>query len=167
MSPAADLRIIALFLLGISAVILTTAFAFQYLGGLHPCVLCLYQRWPYVATIGLAGIGAMLARRNPGQARAVLALCGLVFLVGAGIAIFHVGVELHWWAGTASCGDPTGSVGTIEGLRQQLLKQPVVRCDAVAWSFLGVSMAGWNALLSFGLAGFSFYSVVMSVERGR
>lgn len=142
-----------------SAAILLAAFGFQYLGGLPPCPLCIWQRWPYaiVIVLGLAGTALAAGRRPPRSTlRALLALCGLVFLTGTGIALFHVGVEQHWWAGTAACGGGTGSAASVEALRRQLLDQPVVRCDTVAWSFLGLSMAGWNMLLSLGLAGLSF-----------
>ena len=149
-----------------SVAILLAAFAFQYLGGLQPCVLCVWQRWPYAVTIAAGAAAAWLAhRRQPGAAALLLAVCGVVFLVGAGIAAFHVGVEQHWWAGTSSCGDEAGTAGNVEELRRRLLGQPVVRCDAVAWSFLGVSMAGWNMLLSLGLAALSFWGAFAS--RGR
>jgi disulfide bond formation protein DsbB len=72
-------------------------------------------------------------------------------MVGAGIAVFHVGVEQHWWAGTAACGS-TLSATSVEALRAQILAAPVVRCDQPAWSLLGISMAGYNALISAALA---------------
>lgn len=138
-----------------SGALLLGALAFQYLGGLDPCVLCLWQRWPHgvVAVLGLAGFFAVGGDR--GRA-AVSALLALVLVAGAGIAAFHVGVEQGWWEGTAAC---TGGGATAAGglsasdLRQQLLSEPVVRCDAVAWSLFGISMAGWNGLASLALAG--------------
>jgi disulfide bond formation protein DsbB len=131
-----------------SAIALATAFTAQYWGGLAPCVLCLYQRWPYAIAIALGLIALPLGGRARGW---VLALAGLAFLVGGGIAVFHVGVEQGWWRGTAACG-ATGRADTIEALRAQLMAAPVVRCTDVAWSFAGISMAGFNAIASAVLA---------------
>ena len=146
--------------LAASIATLGAAFAFQYLGGLDPCVLCLYQRYPYGVTgaLGLAGV----AHAAAGRPRAVpwlLGLCAVTFLAGAGIAGFHVGVEQHWWVGTASCTGAGGEARTLEELREQILAAPVVRCDKVAWSLFGVSMAGYNFLASLALAGFSLLAV--------
>ena len=119
---------------------LLTAFAAQYWGGLQPCVLCLYQRWPYAAAIALA----LLALALGGAARG--------WVIGlAGIAVFHVGVEHGWWQGTSECG-ATIKADSIEALRAQLLKAPVVRCTDVAWSLAGISMAGFNVIASAILA---------------
>lgn len=123
------------------------AFAFQHLGGLDPCVLCVYQRWPWVAAIAL-GLLAALFPRQGSLTKALLALAAIAMLTGAGIAGFHVGVEQQWWAGTSGCGGVVGKAKTIADLKAQLLATPVTRCDEVAWSFLGVSMAGWNLIVS-------------------
>jgi disulfide bond formation protein DsbB len=140
-----------LLVLAASLAILGAALASQYLGGLAPCELCLWQRWAYVATIGL-GLAALLAG---GRLRAgLIGLAALAFLAGAGIAGFHVGVEQHWWAGLPGCSAGTGAQ-TLEALRAQVLAAPVVRCDEVAFSFLGLSMAGWNVVASLVLAVFS------------
>lgn len=124
------------------------AYGSQYLGGLRPCELCLWQRWPWwvAATLGLL---AILARRRPAVQAALLLLAVLAVFTGAGIAVFHVGVEQHWWPGLASCGGAAVDAGlSVEALRNQIMGAPVVRCDEVAWSLLGISMAGYNALLS-------------------
>jgi disulfide bond formation protein DsbB len=143
------------FVLAASVAILGAAFAFQYIGGLVPCVLCIYQRWPYAVTIALSLTALALARQGEGQiaARGILYLCGLVFLVGAAIAVFHVGVEQHWWEGTPECGVLSGG-GTLEQLTESLKHGPVVRCDQPQWTLLGISMAGYNAVLSVLLAVF-------------
>jgi disulfide bond formation protein DsbB len=157
MSESLPLRVRALMVFTASVVILLTAFGFQYIGGLQPCILCWWQRYPYVVTIVLAlAAAALAARRKP--AAALLALCGLVFLAGAGIAAFHVGVEQHWWQGTAECGANFGPAGSIEELRRRLEGQAMVRCDDIAWSLFGLSMAGYNFLLSLGLAAFALAS---------
>lgn len=127
---------------------LVAAFAFQYLGDLRPCVLCVYQRYPYAAVIGLAGL-ALLVRRE--WRSGLLALASVALLVDAGIAGFHVGVEQGWWQGTAACGASGGEPMSLEALKQQVMSAPLVRCDEVAWSFLGLSMAAWNGLLALGL----------------
>lgn len=138
-----------LVLTGISA--LAGALISQYWGGLQPCILCLYQRWPHGLAAGL-GLLALLPVPS-GQARWLLILGSLTLLAGAAIALFHVGVEYHWWAGTASCGNPIAQPQSIEDLRQALLAAPVVRCDVPAWSLFGISMAGYNLLLSLLVGG--------------
>jgi disulfide bond formation protein DsbB len=90
--------------------------------------------------------------------RGLVGLCGLLFLIGAGIAAFHVGVEQHWWAGTAECGGQASGARTVEQLQAMIEAAPVVRCDVVAWSLFGISMAGYNVMLSLALAAFAFVS---------
>lgn len=130
-----------------SAALLLGAFAFQYLGGLAPCPLCLWQRWPHAAAVVIA----LLALAIPGR---LLPLLGIVAaLTTAGIGAYHTGVERLWWAGPATC-----SAGSIAGVDVADLLDPtkavapVVRCDEVAWQFAGLSMASWNVVLSLGLA---------------
>ena len=147
-------RLVFLALLAASVIILGAAFAFQLIGGLQPCELCILQRYPYAVAIGLTGVGIGLARAGVERRFLVflLLLCALTFLVGAGIGVFHVGVEHKWWEGTSACvGNLTGA-GSVEDLRERLLKAPVVRCDEPAWSLFGISMAGYNVLLSLALA---------------
>ena len=120
---------------------LAIAFASQYWGGLQPCVLCWYQRYPYMA-VAVLGILGVIAAGRPGLLRLILLLAALAFFVDAGIAAFHVGVEQHWWAGTNECGSVLGANLTAE----QLLNQPLVRCDEIAWQKFGISMAGYNFL---------------------
>jgi disulfide bond formation protein DsbB len=141
-----------------SAGSLGSALISQFFFGLQPCVLCIYQRWPYVAAIILGGM-AMMASGNPRTRAILLVLCGGVFLTGAGIAAFHVGVEQHWWQGTAECtAQGLNQAKTVEELRALLEKAPVVRCDEVAWSLFGISMAGYNLAVSLFLAAFSLFA---------
>ena len=126
------------------------AFAFEHFGNLQPCILCIYQRW-FHAIAAVLAMAAILALFHPGVSRSLLALAALTLLAGAGVAAFHVGVEMHWWEGTSSCGS-TSQPSTLADLRAQLLAQPIVRCDEVAWSLFGISMAGYNLLASTGLA---------------
>jgi disulfide bond formation protein DsbB len=143
-----DLRRLAFLTPLVGLAVLLAAFGFQYIVGLEPCVLCVYQRWPWVAAILLGAIAFGL-----GANRTVLLLAVLALLTGAGIGVFHVGVEQHWWTGTSACGGQGGAAQTVEELKRQLLATKVARCDQVAWSLFGISMAGYNVLLSAGLAG--------------
>jgi len=129
-----------------SILLLGGALAFQYIGGLAPCHLCILQRWPHGIAIALGLL--VLVWPRPGLA----VLAGLVVLVGAGIAGYHVGVEQAWWQGPTTCTAPEpGSLAAGE-LLDQILETPLVLCDQVAWSLWGISMAGWNAILSLGIA---------------
>jgi len=129
-----------------SLLLLLGALAFQYLGGLAPCHLCILQRWPHGIAVALGVLVLVWPRRG------LALLAGLVVLVGAGIGLYHVGVENGWWQGPTTCTAPApGNVAPGE-LLDQILATPVVLCDQVAWSMLGISMAGWNAILSLGLA---------------
>ncbi len=144
---------------------LGAAYFFQYAIGLQPCILCLYQRLPYAATIalGLVAVGHALAGK-PRPVRWLLGLCAIAFAIGGAIAAFHVGVEQQWWRGTAECTGAGIDATTVDALRAQLMAAPVVRCDEVQWSLLGVSMAGYNVLMSLGLAAFS---IVAALRLGR
>jgi disulfide bond formation protein DsbB len=133
----------------------------QFGFGLEPCELCLWQRWPYLAAF-LFGLGALASR---GRIRGLfLALAALSFAATAGIGVFHVGVEQHWWAGLPSCSGGS-TPATVEALRAQLLGKPVVRCDDIAFEFLGISMAGWNVLAAGALALFSLRGALLLVRR--
>ncbi|MBL6935775.1 MAG: disulfide bond formation protein B [Alphaproteobacteria bacterium] len=162
--PAA--RLVPGLALGVSVAALAAAYGSQYWGGLAPCVLCLYQRAAYGAVI-VCAVGALAcAFADKGKAARVLTgLCALGFLTGAGIAFYHVGVEQQWWTGTEACvGAATGSAQTIEELRAQLMTAPVVRCDQVAWSLFGISMAGYNVIVSLALAAATFIGMRLMRE---
>ncbi|MGJ8545307.1 MAG: disulfide bond formation protein B [Sulfitobacter sp.] len=132
---------------GGSAALLLGALAFQHLGGLAPCKLCIWQRWPHVAAIA---VGLLVAVTN----RAQLAWLGaLAALATAAVGLYHMGVEQGWWEGPTSCtSGPIGGMSADE-LMTQILNAPMVRCDDIAWSLMGLSMAGWNMVLSLVLAG--------------
>jgi disulfide bond formation protein DsbB len=130
-----------------SAALLAAALAFQYIGGLAPCPLCIWQRWPHVVAVAL-GL-ALLAVPTCG-----LALLGAAtMLVGAGLGLYHAGVEQKWWPGPDTCVAPDIANVSPEELLEQILAAPVVRCDDIAWSFLGLSMAAWNGIACLVLAG--------------
>lgn len=129
-----------------SALLLAAAFGFQHLGGLAPCPMCLWQRWPHAAAVALGLLGLLL------PARALALLGALALLAGAGIAGFHAGVEQGWWEGPATCTAAAIDGLSAEDLMKQIMAAPLVRCDEIPWSFAGLSMAAWNGVLSLGLA---------------
>lgn len=144
-------------ILAVCLAALGTAFVSELFGGLRPCILCIYQRYAYgVAMIfGLIGVAV---GGSPRAGATFVTLAGLAFLAGAAIAAFHVGVEQHWWRGTAECHAPVfDSSLSLDELREQMLATDFVPCDEVAWSMFGISMAGYNALFSFALALLCFY----------
>ena len=140
----------ALLLVG-PAALLGGALAFQYVGGIVPCEMCMWQRWALLMALGLALIGWAL-----GHARAVLTLSALAVLAGAAIAAFHVGVEQHWWRGITACA-AAPVTGTTAEVISSIMAAPLVRCDAIAWSLFGISMAGWNALISSAIGGLALW----------
>ncbi|MEE8535947.1 MAG: disulfide bond formation protein B [Kiloniellales bacterium] len=130
---------------------LAGAFAFQYWGGLDPCVLCIYQRYAHGAAAA-AGLAALVVAGRAGLLRPLVGLAGLAFLAGAAIAAFHVGVEQHWWRGTAECHAPALDLSlSLEELRESIFDTRFVPCDQIPWALFGVSMAGYNFLYSLAL----------------
>ena len=122
------------------------AWIFEY-SGYAPCELCLKQRWAYYTGVPLALIVALTAPRNPGLAKAGLALLALLWLGSMVFGIYHSGVEWKWWPGPTAC---TAQAGFSGGLPD--LSKPAVLCDTPAIRILGLSLAGWNAVISLALA---------------
>lgn len=141
---------------GVSVFSLLSALAAQYAFGLEPCVLCLYQRAPFVLTaiFGFAGLG--LARKGrTGAVSGIVGLSAAAFAVNAGIAFYHSGVERHWWRSTfEACRVGDFSASDAQGLLEKILKTPDVPCDSIPWAdpVLGLSMANYNAMMCAGLA---------------
>lgn len=131
---------------GGSAALLLAAFAFQHLGGMAPCKLCIWQRWPHVAAIVIG----VLALAIPGRLFPLLGL--LAALTTAAIAGYHTGVERKLWEGPASCSSGGTSGVSAEELFDQIMAAPLVRCDEVPWEMLGLSMASWNGIVALVLA---------------
>lgn len=129
-----------------SAAVLGAALWFQYVVGLAPCPMCIWQRWPHVAAIALGAAAAALGLR------AAAALGAFAMLIGAGLGVFHAGVEQGWWQGPSTCAAPAVGDLSTEELLARIMAAPMVRCDEIPWAFAGVSMAGWNAVLSLALA---------------
>ena len=139
-------RLVPLAIVGASVGALAVAYAAEVVLSLETCVLCLYQRVPYVLA-GVLGLVALLVPR--GRLRtAAAAAAGSAFLTGAGIAFYHVGVEQHWWASAASCGGDLGQGLNVQNLQQQLMEKPPKACDEVDWMLFGVSMATYNVAAS-------------------
>ncbi len=103
----------------------------------------MWQRYALVAALGL-GLAALAAGRN----RLLLALTALAVLADAAIAVFHAGVEQHWWEESFTACTANKISGSTADIVASMLAAPVVRCDAIAWSLFGVSMAGWNAIIA-------------------
>jgi disulfide bond formation protein DsbB len=128
---------------------LTSAYAFEYLGGLAPCHLCWLQRYPHFAALAL---GALALMNRSGLLARLLALAGAAAaLTTSALGAYHTGVERHWWPGPTTC--TSGSIANISAkdLLAQIQAAPVVKCDEVAWQMLTLSMASWNMLFSLGL----------------
>ena len=142
--------------LAIPAALLGAALLSQYVGGLHPCEMCHWQRWPHGAAIGLA-LGAFLFQAGTRGATLLTALAAVAIAVSGAIGVFHAGVEYGWWEGLTTCAS-TGAMSLDD-----LLNVPLVRCDEVQWSLFGISMAGWNALASLGGAAL----IAILLKRGR
>jgi disulfide bond formation protein DsbB len=146
----------ALLLALASGAILLSVLALQYLGDLPPCPLCIWQRWPYV---GAAALGLLGWRWQP---RVLLAFAALALLVGAGLGVYHLGVEEGWWALPAGCA-AGASAQSVEDLRRLLAEAPPA-CDQVSFTFLGLSLAGWNVVASLALAA---YAIAAALGLGR
>lgn len=136
-----------------AAATIAGALYFQHVLGYQPCKLCLTQRDPYYIGIPLALVAAVLP---PRWGRAGLWLLALIFLVSAGLGAYHSGVEWGFWAGPSDCGGaPPAAASNMGDFLNQLQNTRVVSCTEAAWRFLGLSLAGWNVLISLALAGFA------------
>ncbi|MEO6256255.1 MAG: disulfide bond formation protein B [Sphingomicrobium sp.] len=141
-------RLIALLL---PLALLGGALGSQYLGGLVPCQMCYWQRWPHAAAILLAAL-AFTAPASAGRARLLTLLAAAAIAVSGAIGVYHAGVELKIFEGLTTC-TSTASGATSAELLNSIMKTPLIRCDQVQFAFLGISMAGWNAILSLSGAG--------------
>lgn len=147
------------FALAASLSLLGAAHAFERLGGLDPCNLCLKQRevyWGAVVVSALATGWHLVSRGSRGTPRVAAFLLFLIFTTGAVTAVFHMGGEMDWWALPATCmGGTVDASQAVDFMLGTGAVEPIVSCGDVAWRFAGISMAGWNALISVALAGFS------------
>lgn len=131
-----------------SAALIIGALLFQHVGGMAPCKLCYWQRYPHYTAIVIGVVAMML----PGRALPLLG--ALAALSTAAIGVYHTGVERGWWPGPESCTGGGGGLGNLSGADLLSFDGPtgVVMCDQVPWEMFTLSMASWNAIVSFGLA---------------
>ena len=132
--------------LAVPAALLAAAYGSQYWGGLYPCEMCWWQRYAHFAALGIALLAYALARL-PDRGRSFVWLAALAILASAGIGFYHAGVEMGVFEGFTQC-TTTAKASSTEELMRQIMSAPLVRCDQVQWRFLGVSMAGWNFIVS-------------------
>jgi disulfide bond formation protein DsbB len=140
------LEAVAIGLGALAAALLIGALGFQYMARLAPCEMCVWQRWPHLAAaiVGLVGGGAVSAGLLGRQtARPIAVLAALLVGISGLIAVYHAGVEWHWWKGPSQC---TGSAFQLNGTLD--LSAPVAMCDRAAWRLFGLSLAGYNAIVS-------------------
>ncbi|MEQ9488937.1 MAG: disulfide bond formation protein B [Alphaproteobacteria bacterium] len=129
-----------------SASMLGSAYYFEYVEGLAPCQLCQYQRLAWWVALGISA-AAFYMKRQPRLQNLASGLATLCILAGAGVAGYHVGVEYGYWEGPATCSGSSLPT-SLSDLSSMLTEAPPPRCDEVAWSFFGLSMAAYNALIS-------------------
>jgi disulfide bond formation protein DsbB len=145
------------------------AWYFQLAVKLPPCPLCLEERWPYYIAIPLSlAVTAAALRRvpRPFVGAGLLAVIG-VMLWSTALGAYHAGVEWHFWRGPADCSGPMGDFSAHGSLLDQLKSVHLVRCDEAAWRFLGMSLAGYNALISLALAAIAALGLVACLGAGR
>jgi disulfide bond formation protein DsbB len=146
LSAAAAARLIALLL---PSALLLGAVGSQYIGGLHPCEMCYWQRWPHSVAIALALL-AFTAPTGSRNCRVLTLLAALAIAISGAIGVYHAGVEAKIFEGFTQCTATVHTGLSNAELLKQLTHAPIVRCDEVQFRFLGISMAGWNAILSLG-----------------
>ncbi len=135
----------------VPAALLAGAFAFEHLGGLFPCEMCWWQRWPHMAALAFAAVAIAGGGRLPDRGRSFVWLAALAILTSGLIGVYHAGVEADIFEGFSQC-TAAGGGGSTEDVLDRIMNAPLVRCDEVQWQLLGISMAGWNAILSLGSA---------------
>jgi disulfide bond formation protein DsbB len=120
----------------------------QYVGGLVPCEMCYWQRWPHYAAIVVAALAFVV--QGPISRAMLILFAGSLIAVSGAIGVFHAGVEYHWWQGITACTSRLTPAASTAEMLDQIMKAPVIRCDAPQWTLFGVSLAGFNAILSLG-----------------
>ena len=133
--------------IAVPAALLAGAYGSEIWGGLHPCEMCWWQRYAHFAGLGLALL-SLLLRKAPDRGRSFVWLAALAILASGGIGAYHAGVEAGIFEGFTTCTSSTSAGLSSEELLKAIMAAPIVRCDDIQFSFLGISMAGWNAILS-------------------
>ncbi|MEL7429783.1 MAG: disulfide bond formation protein B [Pseudomonadota bacterium] len=160
--PRSHLRLYLLIYAGMLLVI-TSALAFEHIGGYIPCKLCLQQRIPWYVGVPLVGIAALVLLRNgpPKLIRGLMVIAGITMVVSLYLGVNHAGVEWGWWQGPGDCGAVEGGISSDAGnFLQQLQETVPPSCDEAALRVAGLSFAGWNALMSLVLAIASFWAAL-------
>lgn len=131
------------------------AWGLQIFADIVPCPLCLQQRWVYYLGLPLTALalGWLLTAASTGVPRILLGMTALLFIGGAVLGAYHSGVEWGWWAGPTGCATGAGAPQSAAGLLQQMEDTRVVPCDVASWRFLGLSLAGYNVLISLAIVG--------------
>lgn len=157
----------ALAVLVIAAATIAGAWYFQLVLGLQPCPLCLEQRYAYYLAIPLAALTALAAGQNAPRSLLVVGLAVLVLaaLANAVLGAYHAGVEWKFWPGPSDCTGPVGNLGSAGSLLDRLDTTKVVMCDEVQWTFLGLSLAGYNVLISLLMAAIAMWGITRSAKR--
>ena len=152
----------------IAAATLAGAWFFQLVLDIRPCPLCLEQRYAYYLAIPLGALTALAAGRSTLRSLVLagLALLALAALGNAVLGTYHAGVEWGFWQGPTDCTGPVGNLGSAGTLLERLDKVKVIRCDEVQWRFLGLSLAGYNVLISLLLAAIAAWGIAGSIKRG-
>lgn len=140
--------------------LLAGAYISQYVFGLHPCEMCWWQRYPHFAAIGIALV-ALLMGRAP-FAKILVALAALATLTSGVIGGYHAGVEYGWFEGLTKC---TSTIGNSGDIMKSIMEAPLIRCDVAPWTLFGISLAGFNFLLSVSGAAFILLAVRTSTLR--
>ncbi|MGA9091811.1 MAG: disulfide bond formation protein B [Bradyrhizobium sp.] len=160
-------RIAALAITAIAAATLAGAWFFQLVLDIRPCPLCLEQRYAYYLAIPL-GVLTVLAAGRDAPRRVLLAGLAVLAVAALGNAVlgtYHAGVEWQFWQGPTDCTGPIGNLGSAGSLLQRLDTVKVIRCDEVQWRFLGLSLAGYNVLISLLMAAIAAWGLVKSAGR--
>jgi disulfide bond formation protein DsbB len=157
----------ALAITAIAAATLAGAWFFQLVLGLVPCPLCLEQRYAYYLAVPLGVLVALAAAKDAprGIVLAGLALLMLAALGNAVLGTYHAGVEWKFWQGPTDCTGPIGNLGSAGSLLERLDTVKVVRCDEIQWTFLGLSLAGYNVLISLLMAAIGAWGIRGLVRR--
>jgi disulfide bond formation protein DsbB len=152
----------ALAIVVIAAATLAGAWFFQLALDIRPCPLCLEQRYAYYLAVPLGALVALAAVKDAPRALiyAGLAVLGLAAVYNAGLGTYHAGVEWGFWPGPTECTGPVLDLGKAGSLFDNLDKVKVIRCDEVQWRFLGLSLAGYNVLISLAMAVLASWGIV-------
>lgn len=145
MSDFAKARLLALL---VPLALIAGALGSQFIGGLYPCEMCHWQRWPHYTAIALAALAFLLPARS--LQRAFVLLATIAIAVSGAIGVFHAGVEYGWWEGITQCS--TGLSSASGDTLADIWSTPAIRCDVAQWSLFGISLAGFNAIFSLGSA---------------